>query len=102
MASDMSILDDDSNEYPGPVTRHTGSGMSRDTATHRTTVDIDVDAFNEARQALGTRGYRDTINEALREVTRVTALRRGADLIRQGGLAVVTPDELTELRKTRP
>jgi Arc/MetJ family transcription regulator len=93
---------DEGNMQPGRVGGHTEIVMSRDTATHRTTVDIDVDAYNEARQALGTRGYRDTINEALREVTRVTALRRGADLIRQGGLAVVTPDELTELRKTRP
>jgi len=75
--------------------------MSSESATHRTTVDVDVDAYNEARRALGTRGYRDTINEALREVTRVHALRRGADLIRQGGLNLVTPDELTELRKTR-
>lgn len=76
--------------------------MSRETAVHRTTIDIDVEAYNEARRALGTRGYRDTINEALREVTRVLVLRRGADLIRQGGLNVISPDELTELRKTRP
>ena len=76
--------------------------MPRTTTTHRTTVDIDVDAYNDARQALGTRGYRDTINEALREVTRVTALRRGADMIRAGGLELVSPDDLAELRKTRP
>jgi Arc/MetJ family transcription regulator len=75
--------------------------MSKDAAKHRTTVDIDVDAYNEARLALGTRGYRDTINGALREVTRVAALRRGADVIRQGALNVVTPDELAELRKAR-
>ena len=75
--------------------------MSRETV-HRTTIDIDVGAYNEARRALGTRGYRDTVNEALREVTRVVALRRGADLIRQGGLNVIAPDELAELRKTRP
>lgn len=75
--------------------------MGRDTATHRTTVDIDVDAYNEARRALGTRGYRDTINEALREVTRVAALRRGAELIRTGGLNLVMPDELAKLRKAR-
>lgn len=76
--------------------------MSRETAVHRTTIDIDVEAYNGARRALGTRGYRDTINEALREVTRVLVLRRGADLIRQGGLDVISPDELTELRTTRP
>jgi hypothetical protein len=76
--------------------------MSRDAATHRTTVDIDIEAYDEARRALGTRGYRDTINEALREVTRVAALRRGADLIRSGGLDLVTPDDLAQLRKVRP
>lgn len=75
--------------------------MGRGAATHRTTVDIDVGAYKRARRTLGTRGYRDTINEALREVTRVAALRHGADLIRQGGLNLAIPAELTELRKTR-
>jgi predicted O-methyltransferase YrrM len=69
------------------------------TAIHRTTVDIELDAYERARELLGTRGYRDTINEALREVSRLDALRRGADLIRQGGLGVVTPEELDALRK---
>lgn len=64
-------------------------------------MDIDVDAYDHARRVLGTRGYRDTINEALREVTRVSALRHGADLIRRGGLGLVTPGELAELRKPR-
>jgi len=75
--------------------------MDSGATTHRTTVDIDVDAYLEARRALGTRGYRDTINEALREVTRAKALRRGAGLIRKGGLTLVKPDELSELRKPR-
>lgn len=75
--------------------------VARGADTHRTTVDIDVDAYNRARQALGTRGYRDTINAALREATRVAALRRGADLIRQGGLNLVSPDDLAKLREPR-
>lgn len=75
--------------------------MGKGATIHRTTVDIDVDAYREARRTLGTRGYRDTIDRALREVTRVDALRRGAGLIRQGGLDLVTPDELGELRKPR-
>jgi len=68
---------------------------------HRTTIDIDIDAFEGARGALGTRGYRDTVNEALRAVERAARLRRGADLIRAGGLDVVTPDEVEELRRSR-
>ncbi len=73
--------------------------MGSETTTHRTTVDIDIDAYNWARRTLGTRGYRDTINEALREVTRVATLRHGAHLIRRGGLNLETPAELGELRK---
>ena len=75
--------------------------MKRDAATHRTTVDIDVEAYDEARRALGTRGYRDTINEALREVVRLGALRDGAELIRQGGLDLIAPEDLAKLRATR-
>jgi Arc/MetJ family transcription regulator len=68
---------------------------------HRTTIDIDVDAFEGARGALGTRGYRDTVNEALRAVERAAKLRRGAEAIRAGGLDIVSPDELGELRRSR-
>lgn len=75
--------------------------MGKESATHRTTVDIDVDAYNRARRVLGTRGYRDTVNRALHEVTRGNALRQGADLIRRGGLNLATPDELAELRGAR-
>lgn len=34
------------------------------------TVDIEIELFERARELLGTRGYRDTINQALREVDR--------------------------------
>ena len=72
------------------------------TEPHRTTVDIDVDAFEEAREVLGTKGYRDTVNEALREVVRFEKLRRGAELIRSGAdLGFPTPEELHELRHRR-
>jgi hypothetical protein len=67
-------------------------------ATHRTTVDIELEAYEEARRELGTRGYRDTINQALREIGRQAALRRGANLIREGGLDVVSPEELAQMR----
>lgn len=70
--------------------------------THRTTIDIDVDAFGRARELLGTRGYKDTVNAALREVERRTALRRGAQLIREGGLELATPEEIDQMRAQRP
>jgi Arc/MetJ family transcription regulator len=66
---------------------------------HRTTIDIELDAFEGAREALGTRGYRDTVNGALHAVTRAAALGRGAELIRAGGLGLTTPEELEEMRR---
>ncbi len=70
-------------------------------ATHRTTVDIELEAYEEARRELGTRGYRDTINKALREISRQAALRRGANLIREGKLDLVSPEELAQMRHAR-
>jgi hypothetical protein len=70
-------------------------------ATHRTTVDIELEAYEEARRELGTRGYRDTINQALREIGRQAALRRGANLIREGKLDLVSPEELAQMRHAR-
>jgi Arc/MetJ family transcription regulator len=68
---------------------------------HRTTVDVDVEAFSRAREALGTRGYRATINEALRQVGRREALQRAADLVRRGGLSILAPEELEQIRRSR-
>ncbi len=69
---------------------------------HRTTVDIELDAFADAKAVLGTSGYRDTVNSALREVVRFAKLREGADLIRSGAdLGFPTPAELYELRHRR-
>jgi Arc/MetJ family transcription regulator len=42
----------------------------------RTTLDIDEDMLAKAREILGTRGVKDTVDEALREVVRVEAGRR--------------------------
>jgi Arc/MetJ family transcription regulator len=69
--------------------------------THRTTIEIDVPAFEGARKALGTAGYKETVNEALRVVSRGDLLHRGADLIRSGALNLLEPEELTELRRSR-
>jgi Arc/MetJ family transcription regulator len=72
------------------------------TELHRTTVDIEVDAFEEARALLGTTGYRDTVNTAMREVVRLHKLRQLADRIERGELTgFPTPEELHELRHRR-
>lgn len=42
----------------------------------RTTLDIDEDMLGKAREILGTRGVKDTVDEALREVVRREAGRR--------------------------
>jgi Arc/MetJ family transcription regulator len=79
--------------------------MGRSSATQRrikrTTVDLDLDELDHAREALGTRTTRDTVNTALREVNRRAALSRAAALIEQGGLDIVEPSELRALRGTR-
>jgi hypothetical protein len=69
--------------------------------THRTTIEIEVPAFEGARKALGTDGYKETVNEALRVVSRGELLRRGAASIRSGALGLITPDELEAQRRPR-
>lgn len=69
--------------------------------THRTTIEIEVPAFEGARKALGTAGYKETVNEALRVVSRGELLHRGAALIRSGALGMITPAELEEQRRPR-
>jgi Arc/MetJ family transcription regulator len=71
------------------------------TQVHRTTVDIEVDALEEAKAVLGTTGYRDTVNGALREVARIQKLRRLADRIRSGELTTITPEEARAIRQNR-
>ncbi len=75
--------------------------MSDRTDTHRTTIDIDISAYERARSLLGTSGYKDTVNEALRAVDRAQQLRSGAELIRTGGLNLAAPEDLEELRRPR-
>jgi hypothetical protein len=69
--------------------------------THRTTIEIEIPAFEGAREALGTLGYKETVNEALRIVSRGDLLRRGARAIRSGGLELIDPEELAKLRQPR-
>jgi len=60
---------------------------------HKTTIEVDLDAFREAERELGTRGLKETVNAALREVSRRAALARAAEYVRAGRLH--TPDERT-------
>lgn len=66
---------------------------------HRTTIDIEIDAFDAARAALGTSGYRATVNEALREVARAAALRRAAAALRAGGINLASPEDIAAMRR---
>lgn len=75
--------------------------MNNAATTHRTTIEIELPAFEGARRALGTRGFKETVNEALRVVSRGEMLHRGAALIRGGGLGLIEPTELEEQRRSR-
>jgi predicted RNase H-like HicB family nuclease len=50
---------------------------------------------------LGSKTMRDTIDKPLNEVERHDALRRGANVIRKGGLNIVRPEDLAGLRRAR-
>lgn len=67
----------------------------------RTTLVLDVDELRRAQRVLGTRTTRETVNQALHEVNRQAALRHAAALVRQGGLNIVQPEDLPELRRNR-
>jgi Arc/MetJ family transcription regulator len=71
------------------------------TVSQRTTIDLDVAELEKAKQALGTKTKRETVNRALQEVNRIAALRRAADLVRAGDLNIVRPEDLAELRRVR-
>lgn len=75
--------------------------MEDPATTHRTTIEIEVPAFEGAREVLGTRGYKETVNEALRVVSRGEQLRQGAARIRAGDLGLIMPEELAEQRSPR-
>jgi Arc/MetJ family transcription regulator len=76
-------------------------GISTKPRTHRTTVELDLTELERAKETLGTRTTRETVNRALREVNRQAKLRRAAELVRAGGLNIVTPEDLRELRRSR-
>lgn len=59
-------------------------------------IDVDDNLLDEARDALGTRTLKDTVNRALGEVVRAELRRRHADrLSRMEGLDLNDPDVMT-------
>jgi Arc/MetJ family transcription regulator len=67
----------------------------------RTTLNIDLDALEQAAEVLQTEGLSETVNAALREIVAATRRARLAQRIRQGELPVPTPAELKRLREQR-
>ncbi|MGH2927737.1 MAG: hypothetical protein ACRDL8_06005 [Solirubrobacteraceae bacterium] len=62
---------------------------------------LDEQKLRRARENLGTKTTRATLEAALDEVNRRAALERGAELIRFGALPMVTPEELAGMRTPR-
>lgn len=54
----------------------------------KTTVEIDFDQLAKAQAALGTEGIKETVNAALREVSRKAALESAAEYVLSGRMAV--------------
>ena len=50
---------------------------------HRTTVELDLDAFHNAERNLGTRGFKETLNRALEEVNARAALDRAVRYVEE-------------------
>jgi hypothetical protein len=76
-----------------------GRPTAQNHAIRRTTVDLDLTELDAAKKTLGTRTARDTINTALRQVNRQARLARAAALVANGGLDIVSPEELAALRQ---
>jgi len=67
----------------------------------KTTVEIDVEELEKAQQALQTRGIKQTVNAALREVNRKAALEEAAAYVRDGRLMAPDEDTWAEWREPR-
>jgi hypothetical protein len=68
---------------------------------HRTTVEIDLDAFHAAERNLGTRGFKETLNRALADVNRRAALDRAVRYVEQGRESLPHWDALERSRRLR-
>lgn len=69
--------------------------------THRTTIELDEDLLEETRQVLGTSGIRETVEGAMREVTRAAKRARLANRIDSGTGVDRGPEMLAATRPTR-
>jgi hypothetical protein len=58
---------------------------------HKTTVELDVQELRKAQASLRTHGIKETVNAALREVNRRSALKEAAAYVLSGSMRV--PDE---------
>lgn len=68
---------------------------------HRTTIDLDLEAVEKSAEFLGTRGYKETVNAALRHVAREAELAAAAEYWRSGRLSLPSEEELREMRRVR-
>ncbi len=68
---------------------------------HKTTVEIDLDALEEAQRHLGTSGFKETLNRALEEVNAGARARQAAQYVAEGRMSMPTLEELREMRKPR-
>jgi len=68
---------------------------------HRTTVEIDLDAFHAAERNLGTRGFKETLNRALADVNRRAALDRAVRYVEQDRESLPRWDALERSRRLR-
>lgn len=68
---------------------------------HKTTVEIDTDELERAETVLGTRGIKETVNRALREVNRRAALERAAAYVLAGELHLPEESTLSAWREPR-
>ncbi len=62
----------------------------------KTSVEIDLDRLNRAREILGTETIRDTIDAAFREVIRVAAVRDLVTLAEDGAFSALLEPEAEE------
>lgn len=69
--------------------------------THRTTIELDEALLEETRKVLGTSGIRETVEGAMREVTRAAKRAQLADRIRTGQGFDRGPEILAAARPTR-
>lgn len=67
----------------------------------RTTLDIDEDMLVKAREALGTTGVKDTVNEALREVAKREAGKRLIAWYKENE-DLANPEIMKHARRTPP